>query len=101
MTYTTTPQITYAVPPPRGMSIASMVIGIVSVFLGFTFFVPIVGLILGIVGLKREPHGRGMAITGIVINGLILAGWLIVLVVTLLIMIAGGGLGLFAIFSNT
>ena len=67
------PQIQYVEAPPRGLSIASLVIGLVSIVLGYTFVLPIVGLILGVLGLKREPAGRGMAIAGIVINAIILA----------------------------
>ncbi|MDN5813663.1 MAG: DUF4190 domain-containing protein [Arthrobacter sp.] len=69
----------YQAPPPRGMSIASMVLGIVSIFAGFTFVVPIVGLVLGIIGLQREPAGKGMAIAGLILNGLMLLGWLLLI----------------------
>jgi hypothetical protein len=48
---------------PTAKSIASMVLGLLSIACGWTFLVPIIGLILGFVGLKREPAGRGMAIT--------------------------------------
>ena len=64
---------------PKGMSIASMVIGLVSIFLGFTFILPLIGFILGVVGLKKEPAGRGMAITGVVLSGLILAIWVVLI----------------------
>lgn len=75
-------QPTYLVvaPPPRGMSVASMVLGLVSIVFGFTFVCPVVGLILGIIGIKREPAGRGMAIAGIIINAVILAGWAIAVI---------------------
>ena len=48
---------------PKGLSVASMVIGFV----------------LGLVGLKKEPAGRGMAITGVVLSGLILAIWAVLI----------------------
>ncbi|WP_368410564.1 DUF4190 domain-containing protein [Kocuria sp.] len=64
---------------PKGLSIASMVIGLVSIFLGFTFILPIIGFVLGLVGLKKEPAGRGMAITGVVLSGLILAIWAVLI----------------------
>lgn len=71
----------YAQPsPPRGLSVASMVIGLVSIFFGFTFLVPLVGLVLGIVGLKKEPAGRGMAVAGLILNGLFVVGWLLLIV---------------------
>ena len=78
----------YYAPPPRGMSIASMVLGIVSIFTGFTGVVPIVGLVLGVIGLQREPAGRGMAIAGLILNGLMLVGW--ILIVLFVLAIAGG-----------
>lgn len=61
--------------PPRGMSITSMVLGLASLVLGFTFLVPIIGFIFGVLGLKKEPAGRGMAIAGLILNGLFLVGW--------------------------
>ncbi|MEY2849385.1 MAG: hypothetical protein RI885_2052 [Actinomycetota bacterium] len=70
--------------PPRGLSVASLVIGLVSFFLGFTVVLPLVGAILGFVGLRREPAGRGMAIAGIWINGLILVFGVILGIVVVL-----------------
>lgn len=59
---------------PKGLSMASMVVGIVSlVLLGFFIIPQIVGIILGHMGLKREnPQGRGFAIAGLVMNYLAL-----------------------------
>lgn len=59
---------------PKGLSMASMVVGIVSLVLFGFFIVPqIVGIILGHMGLKREnPQGRGFAISGLVMNYLAL-----------------------------
>lgn len=68
-----------APPEPKGLSVASLVLGLVSLFAGFTFVVPLVGFILGIVGLRREPAGRGMAIAGIVISALILLVWVVII----------------------
>lgn len=73
--------------PSTGLSLTSLILGIVSLFAGFTFFVPIVGLILGFMGLKREPRGKGMSITGLILNGLALLGW----VIAVIIIIAVGG----------
>jgi len=58
----------------RGFSIASLVLGIVSIIASYTFVVPVVGLVLGIMALKREPATRTMAIWGIVLNSVMLAG---------------------------
>lgn len=73
--YYPTPGLAYAAPPPRGFSITSMVLGLVSIFFGFTFLVPIGAVIFGIIGLKREPAGKGMAITGIVIGAAFMLLW--------------------------
>ncbi|MFD6054459.1 hypothetical protein [Agromyces sp. NPDC060279] len=85
------PQIVVAAappPPPRGLSITSMVLALVSIVFGFTFLLPLLSLILGVVGVKKEPAGRGMAITGIVISGLILLVWVAVAAVIIVIAVA-------------
>jgi hypothetical protein len=58
----------------RGFSIASLVLGLVSMVASYTFVVPAIGLVLGIMALKREPASRTMAIWGIVLNAVMLAG---------------------------
>jgi hypothetical protein len=70
----------YQQGPPKGLSVTSMILGLVSIVAGFTFLVPLVGLILGIVGLRKEPAGRAMAITGLVLNGLFVIGWALFIV---------------------
>ncbi|WP_372698335.1 DUF4190 domain-containing protein [Arthrobacter sp. JSM 101049] len=75
-------------PPPRGMSITSLVLGLASILTGFTLLVPIVGLVFGFLGLQREPAGRGMSIAGLILNGVMLLGWALVLVFA--VIIAGG-----------
>jgi hypothetical protein len=79
-------QTVYAAPPPKGLSITSMVLGLVSLVLFWTVACPIVGLVLGIVGVRTEPAGRGFAITGLVLNGLLL---LIPVAVILFLLAAG------------
>ncbi|MGG7452422.1 DUF4190 domain-containing protein [Plantibacter auratus] len=79
----------YPASPPKGLSISSMVIGLVSLFFGFTFVLPVVGFVLGLMGLRREPAGRAMAITGVVLNGLFLLGWAALVVLWVFVM---GGL---------
>ena len=61
----------------RGFSIASLVLGLVSIVASYTFVVPAIGLVLGIMALSREPASRTMAIWGIVLNGVMLAGALL------------------------
>jgi hypothetical protein len=64
--------------PPRGMAIASMILGISAVVLGWVPFVfviaagaAIAGLVLGILGMqnarRNEGYGRGFAVTGLVL----------------------------------
>ncbi|MFE8935085.1 DUF4190 domain-containing protein [Micrococcus luteus] len=77
-----------------GRSVASMILGIISVVGGFTFLIPpIVGVVLGHLGLKREPHGRGMAIAGLVMNYVSLALLLLAVVFLVILVIAGISLG--------
>ncbi|MEY2848961.1 MAG: hypothetical protein RI885_1626 [Actinomycetota bacterium] len=65
---------------PRGFSVASLVLGIASFAFGYTVVVPIVGLVLGILSLKREPASRAMSWWGIALNGLTLLGGALVVV---------------------
>ena len=61
-----------------GFSSASLVLGLVSIVAASTFFVPAAGLVLGIMALQREPASRTMAIWGIVLNSVMLAGTVLV-----------------------
>jgi hypothetical protein len=63
--------------PSSALSISSLVLGLVSVFAGWTFFAPVAGVITGFLALSREPHNRTMAIWGIVLNAVMLAGFLL------------------------
>ena len=72
---------------PKTLSISSMVLGIASLLFGWTFLVPIAGVICGFMGMKREPAAKGFWLTGLVLNGLALLGWIIGLIV---IMVLGG-----------
>ena len=76
--YAASPQPVYFVAQPRGFQhYRPRSWGLVSVFFGFTFLVPLGALIFGIVGVKKEPAGRGMAVTGIGIGSLFMLLWLI------------------------
>ena len=72
---------TLSTDAPRPLSTASLVIGFCSIAFWFTFFAPLAGLILGIVGLRREPSGRTFALIGIWTNAVMLAVAFIGLVV--------------------
>lgn len=68
-----------------GMSVAAMVLGIVAVVFNCCFYyisLPcgIVGLILGIVSLKKGNPGRGMAIAGVILSAISLVLFVILLV---------------------
>lgn len=67
--------------PTPGFSITSLVLGVSSIFFGLTFIAPIAGLVFGILGLRREPNGRTMAIWGIALNAVCLLGAALILLV--------------------
>ena len=56
------------------LSIISLVLGITSIVTGQVILVPAAALVLGILGLKREPAGRTMAVWGLVTGGVMLVG---------------------------
>jgi hypothetical protein len=87
--------MTYSDTSPRtGLGTASLVLGVCSLLAGWTFFVPIIGLVLGIRSRRREPLARGRAGWGILLNLIMLAGWILLVV----LLIVGGA---FAIWSGT
>ena len=66
-------------------------IGILSVIGGFTLVIPpIVGVVLGHMGLKREPRGRGFAIAGLVTNYLSIAFLVLGILLIVLLMVFAG-----------
>lgn len=71
-----------AVPQSRGLSITSLVSGIVSFLMGWLLVPPLVAIITGHLALRREPLGKGMAIAGLVLGYLCLlvygAFWILV-----------------------
>ncbi|TWX40551.1 DUF4190 domain-containing protein [Frigoribacterium sp. ACAM 257] len=77
------------------LSVTSLVLGIASVALSFTFVVPIVGVVLGVLGRRREPEGRTMALIGIVASAVMLLGSVAFVVVGLLAAVPIGLAGLF------
>jgi len=56
------------------MSVAALVLGIVSFVLSCVYYISIpaaiVGLILGIISIKGNKGGKGMAIAGIILSGI-------------------------------
>ena len=74
---------TAATQPSNALGISSLVLGLVSIFAGWTFLAPIAGLVTGIMALNREPQNRTMAIWGIVVNGVILGGSVLIVLLAL------------------
>jgi hypothetical protein len=75
----------YGMPAePKTLSIASMVCGIASVIMGWLLLPQVAAIITGHMALKREPSGKGMSITGLVLGYLCLLGygafWLLVII---------------------
>lgn len=75
----------YGMPAePRNLSIASMVCGIASVIMGWLILPQLAAIITGHMALKREPSGKGMSITGLVLGYLCLLGyggfWLLLII---------------------
>lgn len=64
--------------PGDAFSITSFVIGIVSVFAGFTFFAPLAGLIFGILGRRRGTNHSALNMWGIVLNAVMLGFWALI-----------------------
>lgn len=79
----------YVPQPPKGLSITSMVLGLVGIlFCGTLFPASLAAVITGHLAVKRQPYAKGFWLTGI-ISGYagILAGlfWLVVTLIPILI----------------
>ncbi len=82
----------YGAPqPPKGVSIASMVTGIVgavfSLFYGFGLFPAIAAVITGHLARKRQPYARGFWLTGL-ITGYVGLGISLLWIIGIIIFIA-------------
>lgn len=80
---------------PKGFAIASMILGICSYLFcccsGFiSFFPSAAGLVLGIVSLKRNEDGKGMAIAGIVLSAIGILISIIAIIFTIALILEGG-----------
>ncbi|MCW4385277.1 DUF4190 domain-containing protein [Salinibacterium sp. SYSU T00001] len=69
--YGSTPYQGYQAGPelPKGLSITSMVTGIVGVVLGFAgwgFLPAVAGVVFGHIAQRKEPHAKGFWLTGII-----------------------------------
>ena len=70
-------------------AIASFVVGIASIVSGWTLVAPIVGLILGVLALRRDTKERTLALWGVWMNAAILALVAIMLVFGIGLLIFG------------
>jgi len=77
-------------PESSTLSVASLVIGIASLLMQWTFVVPIAGIAIGVLAKRREPHAQRLANWGIGLSAAMLLG-------ALLLWILAGGLILAAI----
>ena len=71
------------VAPETGRGTASLVLGVCSLLAGWSFFVPLIGIILGVSSRRREPAARGRAGWGIALNVIAMAAWLLVVLIFL------------------
>ncbi|WP_324643776.1 DUF4190 domain-containing protein [Pseudarthrobacter sp. LT1] len=84
---------------PKTLSIASMVCGIASVIMGWLLLPQFAAIITGHLALRREPSGKGMSITGLVLGYLCLLGygalWLLFIIGVAVAATAGSNTGTF------
>jgi len=68
--------LSLAPAPQRGFSTSSLVLGVASILFGFTFFVPLAAVICGIIGLRKEPESKPMALAGLITGAISFLAWL-------------------------
>ena len=75
--YQSSPGFAQVTSGPRGLSLASMIIGLTSLlFVGGLVIPQIVGIILGHMGMRKEnPQGRAFSLAGLITNYLALLIW--------------------------
>lgn len=75
-------------PPYNGMAIGGFVLACVSLVLCCLPITAIVGLVLSIISMpqidQRGERGKGLAIAGIVLNALVVLGWLLMFIISLM-----------------
>lgn len=90
-------QYAVAAPPSKILSILSLVAGIVSIIGGsWTFLIPVAGIVLGFIGLNKEPHAKPLAVWGIILSALS-----ILLVIIAIVASAFLGIGLFGLIAES
>ena len=68
----------------NGFSIASMVVGIISIFIPYIgIIIGVLGVVLGVIGLyevkNKGQGGKGLAIVGIVCSGITITYFIIII----------------------
>ncbi|NKX55111.1 DUF4190 domain-containing protein [Arthrobacter sp. E918] len=67
-------------PAARGLSVAALVCGLVSMVTIGLFFIPqILAIVFGHLALRREPAGRTMALAGLIMGYIVAAIWAVLL----------------------
>lgn len=66
-----------------GRGTASLVLGVCSLLVGWTFFAPVIGLVLGVSSRSREPYARGRAAWGIALNLIAMGVWIVLAIVAI------------------
>jgi hypothetical protein len=79
----------------RTLGITSLVLGLASIAFGYTVLVPIAAIVIGAVGLSREPAGRNFSAWGIIVGTVSLALPVIALLFGLAVL---APFGVFALF---
>lgn len=62
-------------PQPRRLSVTALVLGLSSVLFGFTVLVPLAAIVVGVLGVGREPTRKALAATGILTAVVFGAAW--------------------------
>lgn len=78
----------------RLFGILSLVLGVASIVAGHTFLVPVAAIVLGIIGLRREPAGRALSIWGIVLGSVMLVLPVIIIAIGVAVLAPLGALAL-------
>lgn len=86
------PAATQPVRTDGAFAITSFVLGILSILSGWTLIAPVVGLVFGILALRRRTAERTLALWGVWLNG----AMLVLTVIVGMVMIAAVGFGFLA-----
>lgn len=84
--YPAQPPYGYPPRPPRGLSIASMVLSLAGVIVPYLGLLSaIAGVITGHMASRREPAGRGFWLTGIIVGWVVIGLYLLIGVIVAIV----------------